>query len=550
MNWHQKYEMKSAVVRHSTLLFILFCATVFQTFSQNQLKSDEEWFRRKFSLKLNKNNTFSNTDTLLSNFNSGEYLLTKDKLTLIGENNERQVFEIATATQNKFSLLKNNARITFLKENKQLATSLSFQGFLRGLLGMLALILIAFLLSKNRRGINWKLVSKGIVLQIILAVLILKVPFVEHGFEFISKAFVKVVDMAHEGALFVFGSVVDGKLSPMVKNFVTWILPSVIFFSALTSLLYYWGILQRIVFGMAWVMKRVMGLSGAESVSAAGNVFLGQTEAPLLVKPYLGKMTESEILCLMTGGMATIAGGVLASYIGFLGDGDPQQKVFFAKHLLTASLMSAPAAIVFAKILLPETEEINRDLSISREKIGSNSLEAISNGTVDGVKLAANVAAMLIVFISLIALGNYILGQFGSVSGLNGVIANYSTLYDSLSFQYILGNLLSPIAWLLGVPWEDTMIIGQLLGEKTIINEFVAYPHLGELQDEISGKSLMMGTYVLCGFANFASIGIQVGGIGALAPEKKSILAKYGVLALIAGTLACMMTATMVGMLF
>jgi CNT family concentrative nucleoside transporter len=292
-----------------------------------------------------------------------------------------------------------------------------------------------------------------------------------------------------------------------------------------------------------------MGLSGAESVSAAGNVFLGQTEAPLLVKPYLGKMTQSEILCLMAGGMATIAGGVLASYIGFLGGDDPEQKVFFAKHLLTASLMSAPAAIVFSKILLPETESINKDLSVSQEKLGTNALEAISNGTVDGVKLAVNVAAMLIVFVSLIALANYMLDKFGYITGINEIIAESSS-YTGLSFQYILGQLLSPIAWLMGVPWQDTAIIGQLLGEKTIINEFVAYPNLGKLQDEITAKSLIMGTYVLCGFANFASIGIQVGGIGALAPEKKPILAKYGVLALIAGTLACMMTATMVGVLY
>ncbi|PHR49288.1 MAG: Na+ dependent nucleoside transporter [Fluviicola sp.] len=415
---------------------------------------------------------------------------------------------------------------------------------------MFSLLFIAFLISRNRKAINWKLVGKGILLQIVLALLILKVPFVEVGFDFISKGFVRVVDMAHEGAMFVFGSVITGEMSPLVKNFVTWILPSVIFFSALSSLLYYWGILQRIVFGMAWVMKRLMGLSGSESVAAAGNVFLGQTEAPLLVKPYLGKMTQSEILCLMAGGMATIAGGVLASYIGFLGGEDPEQKVFFAKHLLTASLMSAPAAIVFAKILLPETEKINHDLSISKKKLGTNALEAITNGTVDGVKLAVNVAAMLIVFVSLIALANYMIGKVGYYTGINEIIAESNNMHSQLSFQYLVGNLLSPIAWLMGVPWQDTMIIGQLLGEKTIINEFVAYPHLGELQDEISGKSLIMGTYVLCGFANFASIGIQVGGIGALAPEKKPILAKYGFLSLIAGTLACMMTATMVGMLY
>lgn len=545
--------MKSIGVLHKILLITFLIITASSLLAQEDSDTDQEWYRRKFSLRLNQNGTFHNTDTLLSSFREGSYILTKDRLTLESESDSlksTESFAINTITDQKFSLDKDGERITYLKENKQLATGFSWSSLFRGLLGMIALILIAFLLSRNRRHINWKLVLKGILLQVVLALLILKVPFVEVGFDFISKAFVKVVDMAHEGAIFVFGSVVNGEMSPLVKNFVTWILPSVIFFSALSSLLYYWGILQKVVLAMAWIMKRLMGLSGSESVAAAGNVFLGQTEAPLLVKPYLGKMTKSEILCLMAGGMATIAGGVLASYIGFLGGDDPDQKVFFAKHLLTASLMSAPAAIIFSKILLPETEDINKDLSITKNKLGTNALEAITNGTVDGVKLAVNVAAMLIVFVSLIALANYILGQFGSVTGLNAVIAESSSLYNGLSFQYILGNLLSPIAWIMGVPWEDTQIIGQLLGEKTIINEFVAYPHLGELQDEISAKSLMMGTYVLCGFANFASIGIQVGGIGALAPEKKPILAKYGMLALIAGTLACMMTATMVGMLF
>lgn len=544
--------MRSTGVLHKILPALLLTLLVSGIWAQEE-ESDKEWFRRKFSLTLKADGTFTTTDTLLTDFQKGTYQLTEDRLSLTSETDSiptTESFAINTLDDRKFSLEKEGERITYLKENKQLQSGFSWSGLFRGLLGMLSLILIAFLLSRNRGAINWKLVVKGIALQVILAVLILKVPFVEYGFDFISKGFVRVVDMAHEGAMFVFGSVVTGEMSPLVKNFVTWILPSVIFFSALSSLLYYWGILQKIVLGMAWVMKRLMGLSGSESVAAAGNVFLGQTEAPLLVKPYLGKMTKSEILCLMAGGMATIAGGVLASYIGFLGGDDPEQKVFFAKHLLTASLMSAPAAIIFAKILLPETEEINKDLSITKNKLGTNALEAITNGTVDGVKLAVNVAAMLIVFVSLIALANYILGKVGYVTGLNEVIASSSSLYDGLSFQYILGNALSPIAWIMGVPWEDTQIIGQLLGEKTIINEFVAYPHLGELQDEISAKSLMMGTYVLCGFANFASIGIQVGGIGALAPDKKPILARYGVLSLVAGTLACMMTATMVGMLF
>ncbi|PKR81518.1 Na+ dependent nucleoside transporter [Brumimicrobium salinarum] len=548
--------MKLTNVLPKFILLLIGLLTVFiQINAQEVDKNNEnqEWFRRKFTLQLNQDGTFKTNDTILTRQKEGNYLIEDNTLILKSEGDSAsttELFPILTMENGKFALDQNENRITYLKENKNLQTTLSFGSIFRGLLGIVSLIFIAFLLSKNKKRINWPLVFKGILLQVVLALLILKVPFIEYGFDFISQAFVKVVDMAHEGAMFVFNSVITGEMSPLVKNFVTWVLPSVIFFSALSSLLYYWGILQKVVYGMAWVMKRLMGLSGAESVSAAGNVFLGQTEAPLLVKPYLGKMTQSEILCLMAGGMATIAGGVLAAYIGFLGGDDPQQKVFFAKHLLTASLMSAPAAIVFSKILLPETEEINKDLSIPKDKLGVNPLEAIANGTTDGLKLAVNVAAMLIVFISLIALANFMLGKLGYYSGLNEIIANHSSLYTELSFQFIVGNLLAPVAWLMGVPWQDTMIIGQLLGEKTIINEFVAYPHLGELQDEITGKSLIIGTYVLCGFANFASIGIQVGGIGALAPSKKPILAKYGVLSLIAGTLACMLTATMVGMLF
>ncbi|PWH86572.1 NupC/NupG family nucleoside CNT transporter [Brumimicrobium oceani] len=547
--------MKLTNVLHRSVLIIIVFITAFFSLSaqESEQSSDQEWFRRKFSLKLNENGTFYTNDTILTYQKSGYYVIEDNKLvlsSLLDSTVTTETFPILTLEEGKLALEKDNNRVAYLKENKTLATSFSWEGVIRGIIGVSALIFIAFLLSKNRRRINWPLVIKGILLQIVLALLILKVPFIETGFDFVSKAFVKVVDMAHEGAMFVFSSVVTGEMNPIVMNFATWVLPSVIFFSALTSLLYYWGILQKIVYGMAYVMKRLMGLSGAESVSAAGNVFLGQTEAPLLVKPYLNKMTDSEILCLMAGGMATIAGGVLAAYIGFLGGEDPEQKVFFAKHLLTASLMSAPAAIVFSKILLPETEKINKDLSVPKDKLGVNALEAIANGTTDGLKLAVNVAAMLIVFISLIALANYMLSTVGHYTGINDIIASSSSLYTELSFQYLVGNALSPVAWLMGVPWQDSMIIGQLLGEKTIINEFVAYPHLGELQDEITGKSVIIGTYVLCGFANFASIGIQVGGIGAIAPGKKPTLARYGVLSLIAGTLACMLTATMVGMLF
>lgn len=536
-------------------LFILLSFTsVFA--KENDNITIEEWHRRSFKLQLNTDGTYYTNDTILTKNAAGTYVLNDQQLTLTSTISDSVVQELFTVLVNKqtekgrLSLSKDGDRITYLTEDKNLKTSFSWDSLFRGFLGIIALVVTAFLLSKNRSRINWSIIVKGILLQIFLAFLILKVPFVERGFDFISKAFVKVIEMAHEGALFIFSSVVTGEMHPMVMNFATWVLPSVIFFSALTSLFYYWGILQKLVYGMAWVMKRLMNLSGAESISAAGNVFLGQTEAPLLVKPYLNKMTNSEILCLMTGGMATIAGGVLAAYIGFLGGDDPQQQVFFAKHLLTASLMSAPAAIVFSKIILPETEQVNTDLRIPKDKLGVNALEAIANGTTDGLRLAVNVAAMLIVFISLIALVNYGIGKIGHYTGLNEIIAAKSDSYTELSFQYIVGYILAPFAWLMGTPWQDATIIGQLLGEKTIINEFVAYPHLAELQDELTQKSVIIGTYVLCGFSNFSSIGIQVGGIGALAPEKRSVLAKYGFVSMIAGTLACMLTATLVGMLY
>lgn len=503
------------------------------------------------TLVFNKDHVFTNTDTALCILKVGEWKIKNDKLILSGPLNDStkvsDTLLIAYQDEGRLSLKKDSDYFVYKSKYQEESSILVSVG--RGILGMIALLFVGFLLSADRKSINWSLVIKGILLQVVLALLILKAPYVENVFDYISKAFVKVVDMAHEGATFVFGDFVSGSVNIHVKNFATWILPSVIFFSALSALMYYWGILQKVVIGMAWLMKRLMGLSGAESVSAAGNVFLGQTEAPLLVKPYLSRMTKSEILCLMAGGMATIAGGVLASYIGYLGGDDHEQKIYFAKHLLTASLMSAPAAIVFAKMLFPEKEKIDPDLSVSKEKLGANALEAIANGTTDGLKLAVNVGAMLIVFISLIALANFILLKIGHYSGMNEIIAGWGH-YSGLSFQAILGYSLAPFAWMMGVPWDDCLIVGQLLGEKTILNEFVAYGNLGSLQHHMSQKATLMSTYVLCGFANFASIGIQVGGIGALAPDKKSTLAQFGIKALIAGTLACMSTAVIAGMLF
>ncbi|HEY9082919.1 MAG TPA: nucleoside transporter C-terminal domain-containing protein [Vicingaceae bacterium] len=430
-------------------------------------------------------------------------------------------------------------------------TTITFTSIYRGIIGMVVLLAIAWLFSSNRKAINWKLVGKGLLIQLVFAILVLKVDFVAYGFEIVSKIFTKIIGFTQEGTMFLFKNFESGIIESALINFVVMVLPTVIFFSALTSLFYYWGILQKVVYAFAWVMKKVMKLSGAESLAAAGNIFLGQTESPLLVKPYLNKMTDSELMCLMSGGMATIAGGVLAAYIGFLGGSDPVQQVYFAKHLLAASVMSAPAAVVAAKMLVPQTEKVNEDLTLPKEKIGANALEAIANGTTDGIRLAVNVAGMLLVFIALLATGNYILFKVGDWTSLNPIIAA-NTAYDGLSFQLILGYLFAPLTWLMGVCKEDMVLVGQLLGEKTILNEFVAYVSLGELKMQgkfVEEKSIVMATYILCGFANIASIGIQIGGIGALAPQKKATLAKFGFKALIGGTLASLFTAVLVGIL-
>lgn len=429
--------------------------------------------------------------------------------------------------------------------------TITFTSIYRGIIGIVALLAIAWLFSSNRKAINWKLVGKGLLIQLVFAILVLKVDFVAYGFEIVSKIFTKIIGFTQEGTMFLFKNFDSGIIESSLINFVVMVLPTVIFFSALTSLFYYWGILQKVVYGFAWIMKKVMKLSGAESLAAAGNIFLGQTESPLLVKPYLNKMTDSELMCLMSGGMATIAGGVLAAYIGFLGGADEAQQIYFAKHLLAASVMSAPAAVVAAKMLVPQTEKVNEDLTLPKEKIGANALEAIANGTTDGIRLAVNVAGMLLVFIALLATGNYILFKIGDWTSLNPIIAS-NTAYDGLSFQLILGYLFAPLTWLMGVCKEDMVLVGQLLGEKTILNEFVAYVSLGELKMQgkfVEEKSIIMATYILCGFANIASIGIQIGGIGALAPEKKATLAKFGFKALIGGTLASLFTAVLVGIL-
>lgn len=483
-------------------------------------------------------------------YSGGQKILVEDEGKIIPT--EVLSFHLSTNKNNHLVLSNENSKIEFHQpviKSKDTQLTFKISSILRGLLGLAILIAIAWAFSANRSKVNWSLVLKGMVLQLIIAFLVLKVPAVAAAFNWISEGFVTVIGYTDKGVDFLFGQFGVGEVQAPLLTFAIKVLPTIIFFSALVSLFYYWGILQKIVYVFAWIMKKFMKLSGAESLAAAGNVFLGQTEAPLLVKPYLLGMTKSEIMCLMTGGMATIAGGVLAAYVNFLGGDDPAQQAFFAKHLLTASIISAPAAIIAAKILVPETEEINEKLTISKEKIGTNALEAISNGTTDGLKLAVNVGAMLLVFIALMAFANGIMNWIGGWTGLNETIAA-GGVYSGLSFEFLLGYAGRPMVWLMGVDWVDSIYVGELLGTKTVLNEFVAYNRLGEMKDAgmLSEKGIVMSTYMLCGFANFASIGIQIGGIGSLVPSRKGLLSKLGVRALIGGTVACLMTAAIVGM--
>lgn len=429
---------------------------------------------------------------------------------------------------------------------------MNFESFFRGMLGIAVLIGLLYLFSSKKKQIDWKIVGFGFLMQFIFAVGIIHVPVIADIFEKISSFFVVVLDFTKQGSGFLFGNLLDVKSVGFIFAFQ--ILPTIIFFSALTSLLFYLGILQKIVYGLSWLMGKFLRISGAENLSTTANIFLGQTEAPLMIKPYLPKMTRSEILCVMIGGMANTAGGVLAAYVGFLGGDDPVQQLFFAKHLLAASVMSAPATIVISKMLLPETEEIDETIEISDEKVGTNIIEAIAIGTEDGLKLAFNVGAMLIVFIAMIAMVNYLLSDvLGYYSGLNTVISNATGgQYQGLTMQFLLGYFCAPFVWLLGIAKSDMVYIGQLLGEKTALNEFVAYMSLGKMKAEgvlKDPKSIIMATYILSGFANFSSIGIQVGGIGALAPNKRATLSELGLLALFGGTIASLLTATIVGML-
>ena len=423
----------------------------------------------------------------------------------------------------------------------------------RGVLGMFVFIVITFLFSNNKKAIDWKKVGIGLLLQLTIAIGVLKVPFIQSIFEFIGGIFISILGYTRAGSQFLFAGMV-GDMNTFGYIFAFQVLPTIIFFSALTSLLFYLGIIQWVVKILAIVLSKFLGISGMESLSVAGNIFLGQTEAPLLIKAYLEKMNRSEMLLVMIGGMATVAGAVLAAYIGFLGGGDKELELVFAKHLLAASVMAAPGAIVISKMLYPQTEKVNTDVTVSQEKIGSNILDAIANGTSEGLRLAVNVGAMLLVFVAVIAMLNGILGWFGDITNLNIWMAK-NTSYAAFSIEAILGYIFAPLMWLIGVAKEDMALMGQLLGIKLAASEFIAYIQLAELKNIASdihlnfNKSVIMATYMLCGFANFASIGIQIGGIGSLAPKQRKTLSEFGIKALIGGTIASLMSAAIAGMI-
>lgn len=462
---------------------------------------------------------------------------------------------------NKKLLLTIGLLFSFIVTNAQDATQagiipsqgISLGSVLRGVLGMIVLIALAFLFSSNKKAINWKTVGIGLGIQLLIAIGVLKIPIIQKAFEGIGQIFVNVLDFTREGSKFLFeGLVVDMDTFGFIFAFQ--VLPTILFFSALTSVLFYLGIVQKIVKGLAWLLTKTLKISGAESLSVAGNIFLGQTEAPLLIKAYLEKMNKSEMLLVMIGGMATVAGAVLAAYIGFLGGDDPVMRLKFAKHLLAASVMAAPGAIVVSKILFPQTEKVETEVKVSSEKIGSNLLDAISNGTTEGLKLAVNVGAMLLVFVAFIAMINGILGWVGDITTINVWMAA-NTPYPEISLEAILGSIFAPLMWLIGIASEDMMMMGQLLGIKLAASEFVGYIQLAELKNVANAthltynKSIIMATYMLCGFANFASIGIQIGGIGSLAPGQRKVLSEFGMKALIGGTIASLMSATIAGMI-
>lgn len=439
---------------------------------------------------------------------------------------------------------------------------------LRGAIGMAAIIGIAVAFSNNRKAINWKLVATGLGIQFVLAVFFLKgsimaeywspLGWPKAFFSWVSSFFVIVLDFTTAGAEFIFGDLAKspGMEGSLGNFFAFQVLPTIIFFASLTAILYHYGILQKVVSWMSSGMQKLMGTSGAESLSVVANIFVGQTESPLVIKPYISKMTKSELLTIMTGGMATIAGGVMAAYVQMLGNSYSAAqgvsldvgRLMFAEQLLGASLMAAPAALVIAKVLFPETDEpaTKGDVKLSVEKTDANGIDAAATGAGTGLKLAANVGAMLLAFIALLAMGNYFLAELGNLVGLNQMLG------FELTIETLLGWVIAPVAFVVGVPWVDAVNLGSLLGTKVVLNEFVAYLQLADMVERniLSEKAVIMATFALCGFANFSSIAIQIGGIGGLAPNRKSELASFGLLAVLAGTLANLMTATIAGMLY
>jgi len=429
---------------------------------------------------------------------------------------------------------------------------ISLVSLIRGALGMSVLIGIAYALSNNRKQIAWKTVGLGLLIQIVIAIGVLKINIIKISFETLGNFFIKILEFTGAGTQMLLGEF--GNIETYGFIFVFQALPVIVFFSALSSILYYFGVIQKLVGFLAWGLTKLFRISGSESLSVAGNIFLGQTEAPLLIKAYLEKMNRSELFLVMVGGMATVAGSVLGAYIGFLGGDDPVQRLEFAKSLLAASVMAAPGAVVIAKIMYPQTEEIKTDIEISHDKIGENFLSAISIGTGEGIRMAVNVAAMLLVFIALIALVNSIFSGLGDVLGLNAWVAQ-NTPYEAFTIEFILGYLFAPLMWLVGVAKEDMALMGQLLGIKIVASEFVGYTQLVDMKNASSAlhfsyqKSVVMATYMLCGFANFASIGIQVGGIGIIAPKIRKTLTELGFKAMIAGSIVSLMSATIAGII-
>ncbi len=542
----------------------------------NAQSIEKEW---KFQSIKNNDGTFlveiNSTDSFFLNDGKFKYsLAAKDSLEAEGSYTSKnnlltfkydkpkdtiRRYKIEQLTDSILVISENNVfysfnRIHQTKENTiQPSQGFSLTSLWRGILGMSVLLLIAFLFSANRKGVDWKKVAIGLTLQLLIAVGVLKIPVIQKAFEFVGKIFIQILEYTKSGSKFLF----EGLISDMDTFgyiFAFQVLPTIIFFSALTSLLFYLGIIQWLVKILALGLSKFLGISGMESLSVAGNIFLGQTEAPLLIKVYLEKMNKSEMLLVMIGGMATVAGAVLAAYIGFLGGGDKALELVFAKHLLAASVMAAPGAIVISKILYPQTEKVNTDVKVSQEKIGSNVLDAIANGTTEGLKLAVNVGGMLLVFVAFIAMFNGILSWIGDVTTINEWMASH-TSYKSLSIEAILGIIFAPLMWLIGVAKEDITLMGQLLGIKLAASEFIGYIQLAELKNLANTthltyqKSIIMATYMLCGFANFASIGIQIGGIGSLAPGQRKTLSEFGMKALIGGTIASLMSATIAGMI-